>query len=228
MEGLQGGGYGASIHAPGSFLFSVKNPWGDAPQAFECSSDGVAMAGNALWGPCFGGDVCISDAGAGCHSFFPSSYSDTLGRGQHTFTVTDPNGQFSIECYEVWAVTARRNPHSPTSSPTRLRSSLSPSPSHSSSLSSPFALTLQAAASPLGALSASLLLSRISDGNRVRQFEAKLGARLKGKRYRLLYTFSKDGRSAASFRHHCYGQVCCRCTQHTAPSHCNAACRAPP
>ncbi len=78
--------FGACIHAPGSFLFTVKNPWGDAPEAFDCCSDGGAMTGNASWGPCFGGDIGISDAGAACHSFFPSSYSDTLGRGKHAFT----------------------------------------------------------------------------------------------------------------------------------------------
>jgi len=134
------------------------------------------------------------------------------------FPVTDQHGQFSMEDYEVWAVTARRHPHSPPSSPTRPRSRASPPPS-------PFALSLQVAASPLGALSGSLLLNRVADRSKVQQFEGLLTARLKSSSYRLLYTFTRDGRNAASFRHHCYDQVC-SITQGMPPSHCNARGRA--
>ncbi len=59
-------------------------------------------------------------------------------------------------------------------------------------------------------LSGSALLQRVGDRNKALQFAALLWDRLPGKSYRLLYTWSRHGRSAASFHQHCDNQVCAR------------------
>ena len=81
-----------------------------------------------------------------------------------------------------------------------------------------------AAAAALGDLSGSALLQRVTDRNKVQQFGALMRTRLAGKRFRLLYTWSRDGRSNASFHQRCDNQVralhynpllvseCCRVT----------------
>ena len=57
------------------------------------------------------------------------------------------------------------------------------------------------------ALTSSALLRRVTDRNKVQQFAALMKTRLAGKGYRLLYTWSSDGRSAASFHARCDNQV---------------------
>ncbi len=64
-----------------------------------------------------------------------------------------------------------------------------------------------AAVAAMGGLSDSALLQRVGDGNKVQQFAALLRGRLPGRSYRLLYTWSRDGRSAASFHQRCDNQV---------------------
>jgi len=64
-----------------------------------------------------------------------------------------------------------------------------------------------AAAAAMGALAGSALLRRVTDANKVAQFTALLRPRLAGRGYRLLYTWSRDGRSVASFHQHCNNQV---------------------
>ena len=64
-----------------------------------------------------------------------------------------------------------------------------------------------AAAAAMGALAGSALLRRVTDANKVAQFTALLRPRLAGRGYRLLYTWSRDGRSNASFHQHCNNQV---------------------
>ena len=64
-----------------------------------------------------------------------------------------------------------------------------------------------AAVAAMGGLSDSVLLQRVGDGNKVQQFAAMLRGRLPGRSYRLLYTWSRDGRSAASFHQRCDKQV---------------------
>ncbi len=66
-----------------------------------------------------------------------------------------------------------------------------------------FALQLPA----MGALSSSALLQRVADRNKAQQFAALMSTKLPGKRYRLLYTWSRDGRSNASFHQRCDNQV---------------------
>ena len=73
-----------------------------------------------------------------------------------------------------------------------------------------------AAVAAMGALSSSALLQRVADRNKVQQFAALMRGRLAGKRYRLLYTWSRDGRSAASFHQRCDNQVC----RHPSREHC--------
>jgi hypothetical protein len=90
------------INAAGCFLFLVENPHGDAPTCFECKSDGKAMCGDSTCGPAFGGgyDLHISSDGSSSYTAFPTSYTDTLGRGHATFTGAK---DFTPEDYEVWA-----------------------------------------------------------------------------------------------------------------------------
>ena len=64
-----------------------------------------------------------------------------------------------------------------------------------------------AAVAALGDLSGSALLQRVTDRNKVQQFGALMRTRLAGKRFRLLYTWSRDGRSNASFHQHCNKKV---------------------
>ncbi len=92
----------AYINAAGCFLFLVENPHGDAPTCFECKKDGKAMQGYSGYGPLFGGgnDLCIKSDGSSSYTNFPSSYTDTLGRGRETFTGAY---YFTLEDYEVWA-----------------------------------------------------------------------------------------------------------------------------
>ena len=68
-----------------------------------------------------------------------------------------------------------------------------------------------AEAAALGGLIDSSLLVRVGDRNKVQQFAALMRTRLPGKRYRLLYTWSRDGRSNASFHQRCDNQVRGRC-----------------
>jgi hypothetical protein len=63
------------------------------------------------------------------------------------------------------------------------------------------------AAAAAGDLSGSALLQRVTDRNKVQQFGALMRTRLAGKRFRLLYTWSRDGRSNASFHQHCNNKV---------------------
>ena len=58
------------------------------------------------------------------------------------------------------------------------------------------------------------MLQRVGDGNKVQQFAALLRGKLPGRSYRLLYTWSRDGRSAASFHQCCDKQVCVRALLH--------------
>jgi hypothetical protein len=64
-----------------------------------------------------------------------------------------------------------------------------------------------AAIAAMGGLLDSALLQRVGDRNKVQQFAALMRTKLAGKRYRLLYTWSRDGRSGASFHQHCDNQV---------------------
>jgi hypothetical protein len=80
------------------------------------------------------------------------------------------------------------------------------------SAAAPPALSSQAAAPATGlpaagGLAGSALLRRVTDKNKVQQFTALMSRRLAGKSYRLLYTWSSDGRTNASFHARCDNQV---------------------
>ncbi len=92
----------AYVNAAGCFLFLVENPHGDAPTCFECKNDGAAMCGGPDYGPLFGSghDLCIRSDASSSYTQFPHSYTDTLGRGNATFTGAY---YFTPEDYEVWA-----------------------------------------------------------------------------------------------------------------------------
>ena len=91
----------AYINAAGCFLFLVENPHGDAPTCFEYKNDGYAMLGGSSYGPDFGSgpDLYISSDGSSSNTGFPHSFTDTLGRGEATFTGAQ---YFTAEDYEVW------------------------------------------------------------------------------------------------------------------------------
>ena len=60
------------------------------------------MLGKSGYGPTFGSghDLRISSDGSSSYTNFPHSYTDTLGRGNATFTGAN---YFTPEDYEVWA-----------------------------------------------------------------------------------------------------------------------------
>jgi hypothetical protein len=89
----------------GCFLFLVENPHNDAPTCFECKNTQYSTYCHPSYGPTFGAgrDLGIhggSDTGTS-YTIFPSHYTDTLGRGDATFTGAQA---FTPEDYEVWAV----------------------------------------------------------------------------------------------------------------------------
>ncbi len=90
----------------GCFLFLVENPHNDAPTCFECMNTTLSTYCGPNRGPTFGGghDLVIHVGGDTGRSYtsFPHSYTDTLGRGDATFTGAK---DFTPEDYEVWAVT---------------------------------------------------------------------------------------------------------------------------
>jgi hypothetical protein len=91
------------INAAGCFLFLVENLHGDAPTCFECKDNGYAMYGSSdrvAFGGSSNHDLYISSDGRSSYTHFPTSYTDTLGRGNVTFTGAKI---FTPEDYEVWA-----------------------------------------------------------------------------------------------------------------------------
>ncbi len=90
----------------GCFLFLVENPHNDAPTCFECKNTTRSTYCGSSYGPAFGyyHDLVIHGGGdtGGSRTSFPCSYTDTLGRGNATFTGAS---DFTPEDYEVWAVT---------------------------------------------------------------------------------------------------------------------------
>ena len=94
----------AYTNVGGCFLFLVENPHNDPPTCFECSNPANAMYCHASHGPCFGGDdISVHCGGDTAQSYtaFPHGYTDTLGRGNATFTGAR---DFTVEDYEVWGV----------------------------------------------------------------------------------------------------------------------------
>ena len=118
-NGFTFGGYAAAawhnnnacIRAAGSFVFWVENPQGRAPGCLDC-----AMPANALFGGCNSAYGPMFDAATGngcmyiCSSNNPATsqiaptptYPDTTGLGVALFTGAF---KFTLEDYEVWAVT---------------------------------------------------------------------------------------------------------------------------
>jgi hypothetical protein len=94
---------GGRITPAGCFLFLVENPHNDAPTCFEYRTGHHSMYCGPNCGPAFGHDLCLHSGGdtARCYTNFPRSYTDTLGRGDATFTGAQ---DFTLEEYEVWAV----------------------------------------------------------------------------------------------------------------------------
>ena len=93
--------------APGAFLFSLTNPAGTDPVKYLLEDPTkAAVRSHRKFGPMFGDrpghvDLCCSFwDGISCTAF-PSSYVDTTGRGNATFTGAY---SFTTEKMEVWSV----------------------------------------------------------------------------------------------------------------------------
>jgi hypothetical protein len=89
---------------PSAFLFTVTNPHGDPITRFMSNGDGQAVGCHSGYGPIFGygNDLHVSGAFDGySNTDFPSSYTDTRGRGDATFTGAL---KFTPAEVEVWAV----------------------------------------------------------------------------------------------------------------------------
>ena len=89
----------------GCFLFLVENPHNDVPTCFECEDTRYSTYCVSSCGPTFGGGYDLQIHGDGdpgtSYTIFPTYYTDTLGRGNATFTGAC---NFTPEDYEVWAV----------------------------------------------------------------------------------------------------------------------------
>ena len=89
----------------GCFLFLVENPHNDAPSCFECSKVQYAMYCGSDRGASFGNghDLVLHPGGdtGKSRTSSPNGNTDTLGRGNATFTGASA---FTPEDYEVWAV----------------------------------------------------------------------------------------------------------------------------
>jgi len=89
---------------PSAFLFTVTNPHGDPITRFMSDGDDKAVECYSGFGPTFGwgSDLAVSGAFDGTSfTYFPTSYIDTLGRGDTTFTGA---AYFTPAEVEVWAV----------------------------------------------------------------------------------------------------------------------------
>jgi len=80
----------AYLPGGGSFIFTLNNSYGDPPTVFRWNVS-YGPYDNATYGPTFGGghDMHVSNNSnsiTGSYSNFPNSYTDTLGRGNATFT----------------------------------------------------------------------------------------------------------------------------------------------
>ena len=92
------------LNAPGSFLFTLVNPYGDPPTLFSCKNLAHAVYCHTSYGPTFGSghDLCIHNSARSNTSSYcnlGNGYNDTLGRGANTFT---GGKNFTITDYEVF------------------------------------------------------------------------------------------------------------------------------
>src|SRR3990167_3760471 len=92
------------FNAPGSFLFTLVNPYGDPPTLFSCKTLANAVYCNTGYGPTFGSghDLCIHNSARSNNSSYcalGSGYNDTIGRGANTFTGAR---NFTVTDYEVF------------------------------------------------------------------------------------------------------------------------------
>jgi hypothetical protein len=85
-----------------SFVFVLKNTFGDPPTRFKLTSPDHEIYCDSARGPSFGGghDLCLWD-GSQTYSALGSYYANTLGRGGSTFASSGRN--FEVDTYEVWA-----------------------------------------------------------------------------------------------------------------------------
>jgi hypothetical protein len=115
-DGFVFGGYAAAswnsscswIQSPGnaSFLFTLKNPHNIPPTRYNCKNPQRELYGVSNLGPIFGRghdlliyhNACIN-LNSYCH--LGTTYNDTTGRGDKTFT---GNQNFKVGEYEVFAV----------------------------------------------------------------------------------------------------------------------------
>jgi hypothetical protein len=95
-----------------SFIFVLKNTFGDPPTRFPMKSTEDAICCRTTYGPSFGEgcDFTLWN-GTDTHAFLRESYVDKLGRGTAAFVSTGKVYQrFEVDSYEVWAAAGPPTP----------------------------------------------------------------------------------------------------------------------
>jgi hypothetical protein len=94
-----------------SFIFVLKNTFGDPPTRFPMKSTKYAILCKAGFGPSLGGG-CEFTLWDGTRTYaYLCSYVDKLGRGTAAFVSTGTGRQrFEVDSYEVWAAAGPPTP----------------------------------------------------------------------------------------------------------------------
>jgi hypothetical protein len=97
-----------------SFVFVLKNSFGDKPTRFRLNNKDKAISCSPLFGPSFGSTFCVWDSLHSYVQFNPkySSYVDALGRGVAGFVSSGEADcrEFQVASYEVWAAAGPPTP----------------------------------------------------------------------------------------------------------------------
>jgi hypothetical protein len=95
-----------------SFIFLLKNTFGDPPTRFPMKSTNGTIWCFAIHGPSFGrGCDFTLWSGTETHALLGYSYVDKLGRGTAAFVSTGKGDQkFEVDSYEVWAAAGPPTP----------------------------------------------------------------------------------------------------------------------
>jgi len=86
-----------------AFIFTLSNPYHIPPTryALKLDQESHAIVGNSKYGPCFGASDIYVNSGKQCGFGFSSTYMDTTGRGNQTFTGAETCSVQEIEVYQA-------------------------------------------------------------------------------------------------------------------------------
>jgi hypothetical protein len=98
-----------------SFIFVLKNSFGDRPTRFPLQHEAAAIYSRASHGPTFGigQDFTLWNASCGrTYAYTPGSYVDVLTRKAASFVASGGDGlrDFEVDSYEVWAASGPPTP----------------------------------------------------------------------------------------------------------------------